>query len=266
MSYGLENVNEMKQAVDVSRVQDVLLNMAKCIASILESHSVPYMIAYGTLLGAVRHKGFIPWDDDFDFYLFDDKYELAIRYLRKELPETMFLEDELSEPLYFHGWAHVKDKGSVAISQLFPQDSLYVHKGISVDLYRTKRMKLSELETFLNDENKSYLERRKKKGLINAVEYNNRIEKLLINIRLAKEDHYTNDYDVYNLVPLYRCHSMKASSVFPLKRYRFEDFNFWGPNNADEILTNIYGNYMELPPIDKRKCHYSNVIFKDNNL
>ena len=50
------------------------------------------MIAYGTLLGAVRHEKFTLWYDDFDFYLFDDIYDLAIEYLRKELLDNYFAE------------------------------------------------------------------------------------------------------------------------------------------------------------------------------
>ena len=99
----------MDEQIDIKRVQKVLLEMGTAVASILEANSIPYMITYGTLLGAVRHKGFIPWDDDFDFYLFDDTYDDAIEILRSELPKNMFLEDSKSEPLYFHGWAHVKD-------------------------------------------------------------------------------------------------------------------------------------------------------------
>ena len=68
--------------------------MAVVIRDILESHNIPYFITYGTLLGAVRHQGFIPWDDDFDFYLFDDSYDKAIHALRAEMPVNMFLEDE----------------------------------------------------------------------------------------------------------------------------------------------------------------------------
>ena len=68
----------------LKKVQGRLLEMAKSICSILEKNDIPYMLAVGTLLGAVRHQGFIPWDDDFDIFIFDDVYEDAIKCLRKE--------------------------------------------------------------------------------------------------------------------------------------------------------------------------------------
>ena len=71
---------------DIRRVQLRLLEMAVAIRDVLENHDVPHMITYGTLLGAVRHKGFIPWDDDFDFYIISEEYDDVIEYLRKELP------------------------------------------------------------------------------------------------------------------------------------------------------------------------------------
>ena len=115
---------------DVKKVQARLLEMAKAIRDVLEAHNIPYFITYGTLLGAVRHQGFIPWDDDFDFYLFDDTYDMAIEVLRAELPEGLFVEDAKSEPKYFHGWAHVKDMNSYTECELFPQDGCYAHKGL----------------------------------------------------------------------------------------------------------------------------------------
>lgn len=245
--------------VDMKQIQNKLLKMAKTIAAILEKNNIEYMLAYGSLLGAVRHSGFIPWDDDFDFYLFDDSYEKAIELLRKNLPEDMFLEDEYSEPLYFHAWAHVKDLNSTTTCEEFPQDSTYAHKGLSIDLYRTKKLLLKDLESYLNDENEKYIARRKNKNLITDEEYKIRMEALKKRQQNVMLNPETSNLIVYNLVPCYKCHFMKADDIFPLKKYKFENTEFMGPNSAENILTDIYGEYMKLPAISNRKSHYSSV-------
>ena len=163
---------------EVKKVQKRLLEMAIAIRDILETNGIPYFITYGTLLGAIRHKGFIPWDDDFDFYLFDDTYNEAMNALKKELPYDMFLENWDSEPKYFHAWAHVKDIFTQAECKAFPQDGMYEHKGISVDLYRTKRIYEKEEQVYRLSEHINYLKRRFNHGLIDKEHFINRTEDL----------------------------------------------------------------------------------------
>lgn len=244
--------------VDVKRVQETLLAMSKEIAHILEKHDIPYIIAYGTLLGAVRHKGFIPWDDDFDFILFDDTYDKAMEYLRDELPRNCFLEDKKSEPLYFHGWSHVKDVNSEAYCDAYPHDSMYSHKGVSVDLYRAYKIKKSEARRFLNLQNELYIKRRFDSGLMDEAEHVRRLESLRNDKN--NDDCYAGDdtevYAVMSNIPL-----IAVADVFPLKKYIFEDTAFYGPQNALQFLKDRYGDFMTLPPVEDRKHHYSSVKF-----
>lgn len=245
---------------DIKLIHKRLLEMAIIITDILDYHNIKYMIAFGTLLGAVRHKGFIPWDDDFDLYIFDDDYDNAIEYIRKELPRCMFLEDEKSEPLYFHGWAHVKDLNSKVKCKQFLQDNLYAHNGLCIDLYRTYKMKFSELHDFLNEENKKYIKRRKLKGVIQEEEYRKRIIELEKNINSPNERKGDNSI-IYSMIAMYKTKHMKQEDVFPLKKYEFSGHSFLGPYNADAILKSLYGDYMKLPPEEKRVQHYSSISF-----
>ena len=66
--------------------QAVLFEILKEIKVICEKHNLKYFLAYGTLLGAVRHQGFIPWDDDVDIVMYRDEYEKFLKIAKSELP------------------------------------------------------------------------------------------------------------------------------------------------------------------------------------
>lgn len=243
----------------VKRVQQRLLEMAIVVRDILDAHKIPYFICAGTLLGAIRNKGFIPWDDDFDLYIFDEWYNDALRILQKELPEDMFCECDETEPNYFHACAHVKDCKSICHCEQFPHDSLYEHKGISLDLYRYKAMLQREWPSFKFLEGISYLNKRLQHGFITKEEYEFRK-------RSFEEQFLEREKLVENPEELIYCSAnskfmMRAGCILPLSQVEFEGHLFAAPNNPDEFLTKVYKDYMQLPPEDKRKPHYSQVIF-----
>lgn len=250
----------MESYENLKEVQHRLLEMAVSIKAIFEKHNIKYFITYGTLLGAVRHKGFIPWDDDFDFYLFDEDYDEAIEILRRELPHDLFLEDEKSEPLYFHGWIHVKDLKSYAEYTLYPQDEIYSHKGISVDIYRAYKIDFNAEKAFRIKKHIEYLNRRYSKGAIEETEYRSRISDLETQLSKENEMQFSEGKAVYTFPSIYN-DRIFPEEMFPLRPYLFNGYYFLGPNDADAFLKRCYGNYMALPPEDKRHPHYSSVKF-----
>ncbi|WP_026509912.1 LicD family protein [Butyrivibrio sp. LC3010] len=254
-----------------TRAQQRLLYMANTIEGILNSNEIPHSIIYGTLLGAVRHGGFIPWDDDFDFCVFDEVYDEAIRCLRKELPEDLFVEDETTEPLFFHAWAHVKDLNTVAYSKAFLQDNAYAHHGLSIDLYRMKKVKFSDMYEEAERQYDIYIEKRKKLGLMSDEEYKRRVtegkaaRERWYNRILVKSEKNNEDTERYIYCNIYTSlFRHEIDDFFPLKKYKFEDLEFWGPNNGDKMLKHWYGNsYMNLPPVERRVAHFDSVKFLD---
>jgi len=249
---------------EIRKVQLRLLEMAIAIRDVLEKHEVAHMISYGTLLGAVRHQGFIPWDDDFDYIIMSDQYDNVVDCLRKELPSGIFIEDGKSEPLYFHGWAHAKDMGTEAECVSFPQDNLYAHHGVCVDLYRAFKIKKKHYKAKKLKEHIEYLQRKFTKGFLSETEYGEQIKPLTIELmdeesRLAFiNPNMENDMIGFGSVFEF----MSEDDVLPLRKYGFEGTYLWGPKNADVVLRNSYGDYMQLPPEEKRKPHYSKVLFK----
>ena len=243
---------------DLRVIQKRMLEMALIIRDILEKNDIPYFITYGTLLGAVRHKGFIPWDGDFDYYLFSDTYEKALECLRKELPNDMFVEYYDTEPLFFHGWAHIKDLKSECVwEENKHQDSAYAHQGICIDLYKTTRIPENHEKLYRATQCVAYLERRKKANLISVGEYENRmrLEKQIIEEEMdviAKVERPEIIPDIYAFEIFYD-DRLYVDEVFPLKKYIFEGEYFYGPNKPEALLERCYGDWMTPPPLDKRK-------------
>ena len=126
---------------DIKRVQNRLLEMSDTVLGILDNNNIKYIIAYGTLLGSIRHKGFIPWDDDLDIYIFDDDYDKALELLRKKLPKDMIVHDKLNDPIYWPFWSRVRDLKSETIAELWPNDNKYKYTGINFDLYKLEKVK-----------------------------------------------------------------------------------------------------------------------------
>lgn len=248
----------MEAPFDIKRVQNRLLEIAKRTAEILEKNNIPYQIAFGTLLGAIRHGGFIPWDDDFDFFLFDDSYDKAMDILAQELPADMFLENEKTEPKYFHGWAHVKDMNSECQCDLYPHDSLYAHKGISVDLYKITKIRERDFAQFRLDNAIAYIERRKQLGFITEEDFEKRKK-----IYTERTQNDKCDSDKVILAYPFDHGKQNYENVFPLKKYTFCGVEFLGPNNYEPLLISEYGDYMSLPPEKDRHPHYSSVKFFD---
>ena len=89
-----------------------MLEILDAVDAICRAHNIPYWLSSGTLLGAVRHGGFIPWDDDLDIELLREDYLRLLPILRRELPERFMLHDRESDSTYPNLYAKVRDKHS----------------------------------------------------------------------------------------------------------------------------------------------------------
>lgn len=230
----------------LKRLQSVEFEMALAIRDIFERNSIRYAIEYGSLLGAVRHGGFIPWDDDFDYVVFEEDYEKASEALRRELPEKYVLHDKVSDPNYFYSFSKVRHLNSIAIEEGFTDDLKY--KGISIDLFKgwveknnqyARRLFLAK--SHLNSHWNKFRGRRKisesTKVVLNAAKV------LLLGVAhdiTPKTDyfHKSPDTDQY-FIPL--------DKYLPLSRVRFEGESFAAPHDPEFVLTDRYGDWREPP-------------------
>ena len=107
------------------RMLEILLEVDK----ICKRHNIRYWLSSGTLIGALRHNGFIPWDDDLDIEMMRSDYLRLMQVLPSELPEWLALQNDETDPKYFYFYAKVRDKRSRMLEQN-GYDRLWKEQGI----------------------------------------------------------------------------------------------------------------------------------------
>lgn len=242
------------------RLLDILVEIDK----VCRKHDIQYWIDFGTLLGAVRHGGFIPWDDDVDIAMPTKEYKRFLEIAPKELPDSLFLQTKATDPAYPFLLNKVRDKNSFFITQHedFTKD---YQKGLFVDIFEVKPYPSVNKKL-----QKSIMRWYKKIFFFHSVKHDvnlkNHLATLtfpiikigldtvwgLCNLKSKDKLGYEKRFSPYG-------NSYTKDMVFPLKDIEFEGKTFLGPANPDKYLTSIYRDYMKIPPEDKRVTHIIHV-------
>lgn len=119
------------------RMLDILIEVDR----ICRKHNIRYWLSSGTLIGAVRHKGFIPWDDDLDIEMLLPDYKRLMKVLPEELPENLALQSQDTDPNYFFFYAKVRDRRSL-LEETTGYDRTWREKGIYIDIFPFYRQPL----------------------------------------------------------------------------------------------------------------------------
>lgn len=252
------------------------LEMVTWFHEFCKRYDITYYIVGGTMLGAIRHNGFIPWDDDIDIGLprssFDKLLEISKTVNNKNsLYRIESYED--SEPDFVYPFAKLYDTSTTLIENnrlnlkrgiyidLFPLDGIGIDKNDAVRNYR----KIGFLLNFLgiqvygvNPDRKMY-----KKIIVGVVRLITKpffnLNKFLNKINdICKKKNFEDYEYVGNLVGAWREKEIMPRSTFgkPIL-YRFENIELYGVEKYDEYLTCLYGDWRKLPPIDKQCTHHS---------
>ena len=117
----------MREICNLSEIKKIELDILRAFRSFCEKNSLRYFLAYGTLLGAVRHGGFIPWDDDIDVAMPRTDYERFLKEFRDERYEVY----DLSKKGYFYPFAKLCDTTTVLIEEMSVKNSI----GVYIDIF-----------------------------------------------------------------------------------------------------------------------------------
>ena len=240
-------------------------------------HNLNYSLAYGTLIGAIRHNGIIPWDDDIDVQMPREDYEKFIEIYKKE-GKYLVTSPKSKDPLYsyakVYNGATTKLESGISYRKrsplgididIFPLDNYNVkkissnnipNKRIFQILYFLRWYAIGEITT---KKSRKYPFLSYCLGVFTHL-IGNRFLMRLFEIIASSYNKYASDYyTIYN--------DMETISIFEKKdfssflRHPFENRFYNIPVGYDNILRVCYGDYMKLPPEEERVTHHMNSIY-----
>lgn len=284
MEYDIEYIKpEIRDDWEVSekkkKVWWILLDLMKVLDKICKENNLRWYPAWGTLLGVIRHKGFIPWDDDVDIVMPREDYEKFIVVCQSCLEEPYYLQTTLTDQECYYMWISLRNsmttgnrEASLTKKQnngigidIMPLDGCqnnYIHYLIS---RYPMRIVTVLTNTYVNDINKSTLAKCIRKVLrLFKLDYKK-------NYIWANKQNSRYRFDCYEKVAFraladpYRKHikeDMWLKEDFEKTiDMPFENIVIPVPSGYDRLLKTIYGDYMEFPPIEKRNDRHD-VIFE----
>lgn len=225
--------------------QLVMLRMLKIFDYLCRKHSINYFLVGGGLLGAIRHKGFIPWDDDLDVGMTRDNYEKFLEFAVAELPEDVFFQNPDTDIYYSQQnnvEARLRDKYSSYVHQKSKNNKW--HEGLQVDIFVYDRAYLpSKLYIILQNAILKRLNHKQKRASV--LKFVSKYHPF----PLVYASSYLQAFGSMKNNVIY----IKEDEVQTLIRTEFEDMTVFIPVGWKNYLHRQFGDFMELPPLEKRK-------------
>ena len=243
---------------------DLLMEFDK----VCKKNGLQYFMHGGSLLGTIRHSGFIPWDDDIDLYMFREDYDRLTKLLKEEFHSPYFLQTPYTDDGYYYAHTRLVNINTSAICYDFRYQEF--KQGIYIAIFPLDNCRLDDLQVRYNKikklilDNSTYMRMSdpnpNEANKIRIQQHSGRHPMDVYEEIVAVATQYKNektDYVNSAMCTVYAYNvEVYEKRAFNEVIYRsFEGFEVPVPKEYDYILTQLYGNYMEFPPEDKRVGH-----------
>ena len=251
---------------ELRQAQLIMLDMLVEFDAICQKHNLKYWLDSGTLLGAVRHKGFIPWDDDIDLSMPVEDYRKFKKIANNELSDNIFFQTRETDPKFKFDYIKLRSNRASIVEFHEEGRDVGYHQGIFVDIFPMLTLPNTEFhQAFYEDAFKLIRD-------VSAISLHTPNGKEHPRVRQALLEAVNEMHEGWEKENIKVIYSGKMPDVaawfdidemFPLSKIEFEGLEFYAPKNPHHYLGEIYSfNYMELPPFDKRTTHALEIVVK----
>lgn len=266
------------ECANIDLLHQVDMEIVREVLRICEKHGLRYYMLGGTMLGAIRHKGFIPWDDDIDLGMPRDDYERFLALAPQELAAHLKLVNYRTDPNYMYYITRILDTDTTVIEERIGNDNKYTHASIDIFpidgtpnnglLRKIYFFRVLYHRALMSMCYKDSIDRKRKRSkkeklllwvmehipvnkLTSAYKQKCKIDKLLRKQKVEGAKYIGNIMGAYRTREIVPAEFYGEGAMYP-----FEDMQLRGLSMYHEYLTHTYGDYMELPPEDSRKTHF----------
>lgn len=277
-------------ANSLNDTQNYILHVTREVIRVMDELNIPYYMQGGTMLGSIRHGGFIPWDDDVDLGIPRADYERMLKIIADKLPENLELrtyDDETDHHYYFARIVdtryQIRRMGSLEERlenvwvDLFPLDGM--PNGTLARAWHKMRLLIVRLKYHLSCFEKVNIKRPGRPFIERAIikvatitrvgkwfnmrKQLEKMDRLLKKYPPEKSDYYVNFMGQTS----YKFNEMFKKEIYGNKTlYPFEDMEMVGPEQYDAYLKSLYGDYMTPPKQSDRNAHVSELVPVDKEV
>ena len=241
------------------------------IERICEKHNLRFFLDYGTLLGAIRHGGYIPWDDDIDLSMPISDFNKFIKIAKTELDDRFFLQTADTDPPYSLPFMKIRTNNTTDL--FIPWKKYKIHQGLCLDIFQIYPLARNKILRSIQY----------KAAMVYKLSYKSRIFESKKIRAVQKVMHLLpRKFWAFITIPFFAKYSdekavtyshlieepkapILASDLFPLKKMRFEDKEYPVPANYHVYMTATYGDYMTPPPEAERIGHDGFIVDLDKS-